>query len=115
MNQISRPLFLVLAALWAIFCGGFAYDVTQQEKNRLYREYVGRYDPTRREAAQHIRLDDNTEAQRKIDLQNYDKELRELYWAFAPFFWICLTLSGYTVGAGFFLPIRWIYHGYKAD
>jgi hypothetical protein len=105
MNRGAKRLFVMLAALWAIFCGGFTYNVTQQEKLSLYREYVGRYTPERWEETKNIQSDAKIETQREIDRHAYNKALRELYWTFAPFLWISITIGGYIVVAGIFLPI----------
>jgi hypothetical protein len=98
---------MVPAIFWAIFCGRFTYDVIQQEKQFLYHDYVGTFDAARQDRAHHLPIDLARDAQDNNGLKNYVRELRELYWVFGPFFWTSLTLGGYIVAAGIFLPILW--------
>lgn len=105
MDQSLKRLLVVPAIIWAIFCGYFTYAVTQQEKRSLYHEYVGEFDLAKWKAAQNLPVDSAIHAQHKIRLQYYSKGLRELYWTFAPFLWISITLSGYIVAVGIFLLI----------
>ena len=96
---------MVPVIFWAIFCGRFTYDVIQQEKQFLYHDYVGTFDAARQGGAHHLPIDLARNAQDDNGQKNYARELRELYWVFGPFFWICLTSGGYIVAAGIFLPI----------
>ena len=114
MSRSWKSVFVMLAVLWALICGGFTYDVTLQKKRDLYREYVNKSDPAQLGANRKLPLDAQATARRKRNLRIYHRALRELYWAFAPFFWFSITLSGYIFVAGVFLPIRWSHRALKA-
>ena len=99
-------LLMFMSAMWAIVCAGFTYDVIQGEKEALYRQYFtvagnAENEPIRTESIT-AEGKDLTEASGWA----YRKEVRELYWIFAPFLWLSLTLSGCIVAAGVILPIH---------
>lgn len=108
MNHGGKRILCIMALLWAVICGGFAYDVAQREKIDLYCAYNSKADNVCCKDVSSLSSGIQTQEQKKSH-QAYRRELRELYWIFTPFLWISLTLSGYIIAAGLLLPVRWNY------
>lgn len=102
----KKNFFIVPAALWAIICMGYTYNATQAKKQDLYQTYMARYERLPSEMADESEPDNQFTASQINNRKTYEKEVRGLYWTFAPFIWLTLTAGGYLVAAGIILPIR---------
>ena len=99
-------LLVFMSAMWAIVCAGFTYDVIQGEKEALHRQYFAVSGNADNESIRSGSSAADNRALTGVSESAYRKEVLELYWIFAPFLWLSLTLSGCIVAAGFILPIR---------
>jgi hypothetical protein len=108
MIRDGKRVLAVMALVWAIICGGFAFEMIQQEARRLNRGGVGGSGAAKVSQVPGDPAKARPQAPTNGETGARGDTVRELFWIVGPFFWLSLTLGGYIVAAGLFLPTRWI-------
>ena len=106
MTRHKKILFCLLAAVWAVYCGGVTYKFIQREEHRLYQAYFSDRSPASLHEQPPWSNAEKTEVPHRLNRKAYEKERFELYWIVSPFFWLSITLSGFIIALGIFLPLR---------
>ena len=106
MNRHKKILFGLLAAVWAVYCGGVTYKFIQREEHRLYQAYFTGCSPAGLHEEPACSNAEKTQVQHRLNRKAYENERFELYWIVSPFFWLSISLSGVVIALGIFLPLR---------